>query len=513
MVELRTRLLAGDIKGLPCEGCYAGGGYSANVQERLSEPTEAEQRVKDAVADRLVELPYAPVRYEVGGLQECNMRCKMCSLSRGKVPRVIRDDTADRFFALAEEIGWENIIEVSLASGEPLFNPTTRQIIQFFADKPETSTAIRFATNGMLIHKNMDMLDKIRNLSILIGVDACEERYEEIRRGGIWARIKANLEMLAEVKRNHPTWYVDMHSVLMKTSLPDISRLAQIAHDLGFDYRAHAIEGNFFDENIFAFPHLLDGMDWEKELDASIEATRDTFPATAEELKKIRHNLREIRSGKKARMRAGTAPENLKRFVNFFENHTDECVVFGLTRNLFDYFNTIDCPESIKAVTDIGATQGKCFTYDFIPPEAMASVSDNVVVSSSFDHAAYMAVLEKVHPNANVTLISFWREKTEQRIQEVAEEFSDKAISIFATGGSTEVLLSQSRLKDLDYVCFSDNDKSKWGTSFFSRPVVPPTEILEYSQDVLILSENYFHDIKAQLQQLYGDKVRIHGIF
>ncbi|TDF93505.1 TylF/MycF/NovP-related O-methyltransferase [Paenibacillus piri] len=52
-----------------------------------------------------------------------------------------------------------------------------------------------------------------------------------------------------------------------------------------------------------------------------------------------------------------------------------------------------------------------------------------------------------------------------------------------------------------DVIAFADNDPSKWGTTFLSKSIIAPTDIMQYDFDYIIISNIHGTIIRKQLQE------------
>ncbi|MCI9166587.1 MAG: hypothetical protein HFH01_00080 [Dorea sp.] len=80
---------------------------------------------------------------------------------------------------------------------------------------------------------------------------------------------------------------------------------------------------------------------------------------------------------------------------------------------------------------------------------------------------------------------------------------------VFGIGKAGKVIIRQ--LKNKYNILFVvDNDKDKWGTQFEGYMVKSPSEIQQYSDDIIITSYKYAVEILIQLQNMGVDKDRIY---
>lgn len=156
--------------------------------------------------DRIVNDVYDPQlkvntdKLEIAEIEinrNCNINCVMCNTSLSKRPQFNME--LDLFEHAVEQVKQTKSKETSLHTiGEPLMN---NRLPQYFEILRKHGVKIRFSTNGLLLHKKLDLL--IENADIMsefrFSIDgASKETYEKIRFGGEWERLITNLEMFRE---------------------------------------------------------------------------------------------------------------------------------------------------------------------------------------------------------------------------------------------------------------------------------------------------------------------------
>lgn len=90
--------------------------------------------------------------------------------------------------------------------------------------------------------------------------------------------------------------------------------------------------------------------------------------------------------------------------------------------------------------------------------------------------------------------------------QRVNALFMKKTV-IYGTG-----IISQ-RIFDLvenkDNIIFTDSNRHMWDTLLYNIKIIPNTDILKYTQQVIIASEAFADEIRTTLQEIYGDTLDI----
>lgn len=154
----------------------------------------------------------------------CNLACVMClrtSLEhRDRIMspsefRIILDHLPDLLY-------WS-----PHGYNEPLLHPL---FLYFVEEAHNRGLSLNLVTNGTLLTPPVvEQLKKFRILKIVVSLEGVGERYEEIRRGGNWDQLLANLAYLA--KENLP---VVLHATIWKDNLDQIPELVKLAYKFDF---------------------------------------------------------------------------------------------------------------------------------------------------------------------------------------------------------------------------------------------------------------------------------------
>jgi MoaA/NifB/PqqE/SkfB family radical SAM enzyme len=128
----------------------------------------------------------------------CNIDCLMCktSLSTRKKGKITEENLTASLDRMAEE-GVETVALHTI--GDPLSNPALETVFQ---ELRKRRMRAGISTNGLLLHRFMDMFPKYLDVCSLIrfSIDgATKETYERIRFGGNWEQLLENLELARTV--------------------------------------------------------------------------------------------------------------------------------------------------------------------------------------------------------------------------------------------------------------------------------------------------------------------------
>lgn len=168
----------------------------------------------------------------------CNLRCKMCYYSfdyrrkREQMDQPLFRKIADEVFPKTR------FLYLSCAT-EPLMHKQFSEFVRITGEYKVPFTS--FCTNGQLLTKEVVQACIDTGWSeIIVSIDgATAATYEEIRRGGKWERLQANLELLGEMKRQagarHPALRINF--TCMESNIRELPAMAEFA----IKHRAHSL--------------------------------------------------------------------------------------------------------------------------------------------------------------------------------------------------------------------------------------------------------------------------------
>lgn len=178
--------------------------------------------------------PPLPVHLQVEVTGACNLRCRMCLVGhRPPLARSSASVDAASFRRLLDDVpGLESITLQGL--GEPLLAPG---LLDMVAEAKRRGIAVGFNTNGMLLDaRHRRALLDLEVDWVHVSVDAATpEVFEAIRPGASFDRIVGNLRALVVERGARRCPRVQLNSVLMRRTLPELSPLVRLAAGLGVD--------------------------------------------------------------------------------------------------------------------------------------------------------------------------------------------------------------------------------------------------------------------------------------
>ena len=262
-MALRQRLLRGQVCGELCEGCpdrlydtdHDIFGMGRHLPRYSSHGAAFDRRWReadDAYRRGRVRLDHLPLELYLFTSERCNLRCVMCPQDR----RLQDLDTA-RVRALVKQIGFENLDRFGWVGGEPFLTRDALDLLSLCAED-SGGACVYITTNGTMAHRHIDSLERIDNLLLSFSIDGVGQTYERVRAGARWDRLRENLSLLAERRAHHPGWRFNIASVVMRSTLPTLPDMVELAHDVGASLYFAPIGGGDEREDIFHNPWLVD---------------------------------------------------------------------------------------------------------------------------------------------------------------------------------------------------------------------------------------------------------------
>jgi len=168
--------------------------------------------------------------------ESCNLRCPSC---RPSAIMINSGPDYDRKLAQAQHIRQllEQFTEpchiVMSGNGDPLASAVMRPLIREF--RPRDNQTIRLFTNGLLLKKQLDDSPILNNITqYFISIDAGSAAvYEQVRLGGQWSQLIANLTWLQDTVR-HTGAEVLLKFVLQQDNYQDMQNFCQLCVNMGF---------------------------------------------------------------------------------------------------------------------------------------------------------------------------------------------------------------------------------------------------------------------------------------
>ena len=171
-----------------------------------------------------------PLHFQLEPATGCNLRCRMCQVP--DYPKeMFKNMPLAKFRHVFDQI---QPIKVALSgAGEPFLNPELLEIVRYAASH---GASVLTTTNFTLCTNRLEEIVDSGLSLIKISLDAARpETYEKIRGRDFHARIVRDIRELQRLKqeKRSDTPYVRVQFVLQSDSIPEISEIVELAHELG----------------------------------------------------------------------------------------------------------------------------------------------------------------------------------------------------------------------------------------------------------------------------------------
>ena len=174
-----------------------------------------------------------PIACNIGLTNKCNLRCEICGSQK------YLDETGVRrrhmplqvFEAVAETI-FPFLATVELNSqGDPLLHPQIEQVLGRIA---EHRCDIKLQTNGTLFTDHVIELLLRQHGTVMLSLDAVGPKFDEVRRGGVWAKAAPGLERLLAA-RDLRRLSVGIYPTLTRRTIGEALNVLDWAAERGVD--------------------------------------------------------------------------------------------------------------------------------------------------------------------------------------------------------------------------------------------------------------------------------------
>lgn len=248
LAGIRQKMLA-DESPKECVRCYK--------QEKLGIISDRQKANKDykVVEQYAVQsLNYygypadQPLEIEFQLTNLCNLKCLMCSegssssiLAENKLLKINTSGSRDYSITVKEIQEMKTWMQskpkmIRLCGGEPMMVAEIKQAIQWgLSNGLLDNTELHITTNATKLDDEwLDILSKIKNLRIMISVDAVGQLNDYIRYGSDWDTIVTNIEKMSQI----PNVNLVIHATIQNLNILYIDKLILWCkeHNYYFDY-------------------------------------------------------------------------------------------------------------------------------------------------------------------------------------------------------------------------------------------------------------------------------------
>jgi molybdenum cofactor biosynthesis enzyme MoaA len=229
MVAVRQALIDGTALGTTCKNC----GIAAYANY-LPEGEDGYYAGKTAV----VSAP--PRRMATVMSNVCNLRCIMCDSHSGPLLMQLGRDNV----AIMEQIGFDKLEGIVVSGGEPFLSPDALHLLKRLAEVDTKHMRIGVITNALVIDRQLELVKKLRNLHLTISVDGGEEAYHHVRKRARWSTLIKNLAKLKKIADGRSDMVLNINSIVMRSTLPQLSDVIDLAIWLEADLDFQIIREN-----------------------------------------------------------------------------------------------------------------------------------------------------------------------------------------------------------------------------------------------------------------------------
>lgn len=160
-------------------------------------------------------------------IQNCNSPCIMCDCWKAPRQTFHNLETLKPLFVDLADRGVHSLM---ISGGEPLMHPECREIIQFVKS---LGVSVELNTNGILLHKNMWVLEESID-EIVISMDATDrETYKLIRGADKFELVWQNIQRIKDV---NPNQSIGARVTLTTNFLNDLKQSISFLLERGVDF-------------------------------------------------------------------------------------------------------------------------------------------------------------------------------------------------------------------------------------------------------------------------------------
>jgi len=178
------------------------------------------------------EIP-PPIYCSLGLTNKCNLRCEICGSQKylDETGVLRRHMDISRFEAVARTL-FPVMAEVELNSqGDPLLHPQIERVLEVVG---QHRCDFKVQTNGTLFSDRVIELLCQQSGTVMLSLDAVGPRFDEVRRGGVWARAAPGLEKFLR-RRDPARLSVGIYPTVTRRTIGDALAIVQWAHDHDVD--------------------------------------------------------------------------------------------------------------------------------------------------------------------------------------------------------------------------------------------------------------------------------------
>ncbi len=277
MVELREQFVSGEIKNKFCRACLEG--YllpkptnTQDIDEIYRDHPGFAAEIGRAIREGQTKLDYFPKKLEVNLTFACNLKCIMCTQSPVDIPQFYKLYPSDRLIRAIEDMGPKNVAWIALVGGEPLATRDGTQLLRYLTHREFENTLVTITTNGTKIQDHLETIKRIQKLHLVFSIEGVGEVFEHVRPGAKWEEVKENYKTVMELSKSQEGLSCQhIMSIVMKSTIPCLPELMEFIGQNSGTINFVKCCGEFFRENVFFYPSLLEDVEWREYFDRAIE--------------------------------------------------------------------------------------------------------------------------------------------------------------------------------------------------------------------------------------------------
>ncbi len=488
MVAFRERLTSGDIKGTRCEACFSCDWECGPPPQKINLYNN------DPYFDPFIEqalcsyhegkavLDYLPLWITINTSHACNIKCVMCSQAMLNSELTLRKLPVDRVSRMLDDVGIDNLAQVTLAGGEVFYGQDGRAVVKHVNSMHPKRCSVTITTNGLLLHKNMQHLNNIERLTVTTSVDGTGETYNTIRKLSDWNTVAANIAMLKHKQQeDKPHWKIRVTSLIMRSSLPTLKSVLEELLSLVDNIGVLPVVGELYTENIRLYPSLAEDLSWRAHFEDAIAYAKaqgeDSLAKTLEEYYENQADLME-----------NPTQAIMEREVNrLLRLHAGE---------VHDYSIAGKVEVDVIRYSDVLPHFNRFLMYVERTGTVLDAATNELLVR--------LVAEMRAAPDTSIP--------TKQNLHAKLGAISGKPFYIWGTGSNYRTDIRPWLMDNrycLRFLGFIDNNQKLWGTELDGSTVHSPDVLKDTEAEAMVIASMYFNEIEADLAALTDKELQI----
>lgn len=231
-LEIRRSILDGDFSHCSRWHC------PRIAERRLPRRQEVPERLREVVVERRVVRAEPPSRVILSHDRSCNISCPSCrtkTIMLSRAASTALDDLVDNAFV--ELIGSAGQIKVT-GSGDPFASRHFRRLLRRLSRTPGPPRRLQIHSNGLLLDERtwraLELDEQVG--SVWISTDAARaDTYAVVRRGGDFAKLRRNLDFLAQQRRAGAFDFFRLDFVVQQRNYAEMAEMVELAEAVAAD--------------------------------------------------------------------------------------------------------------------------------------------------------------------------------------------------------------------------------------------------------------------------------------